>query len=108
MSHSLEKIYKLIEKGNSELKQEIREFKDSFSIEIQDIKVGNEKLELENDEIKKRLLETERKLKKYSFVKYGIGSNEENTTQRFIEIVNETLNIECEEGDFRDIYILHT
>lgn len=104
MTHSLEDIYKLIQQGNNELKQEIKNIKDTLTTEIQNLKLVNEELELENKEIKQRLLETERKLKKYNFVIYGVGGNEEHTAQNLVQIVNEILNVKCDESDFRDIF----
>lgn len=100
-----EDLYKLIQSlstKSDEIKEEIVNIKRDLNKEIEEIHFENKKLREENQSLEK----VEQETKKYSIVVYGL--DEENTEvddiKKFIDIVNNKLEINCRFDDLRDIY----
>lgn len=104
MSITNEDLFKLINEGNASIKKEIGDLRAEITSEISILKLKNEELEKENKQLKNKILEIERKSKKYNIVIYGIQGDELNTVEEVLRTINNELNISCTKNDFRDIY----
>lgn len=98
------KIYKLIKETKAEIKEEIRELRNEVRREIDSLKERNNKLEIENSEIKNKLVALERKIKKYNLVIYGLEDREKQTLENVIKLFQEKLNVKCRKEEIRDVY----
>lgn len=89
-----------------EIKQEIRSTKNDIFKELEKIKEENNEIKKENENLKNRVLNCERKLKKFNLIFYGLQEEEEELTiiQNFLDLINDKLNIDCNFSDIRDIY----
>lgn len=108
MNLTLKDLYELIKTGNNEIKQEISELKNSLGAEIAALKLKNDELLQENALLNKRIVEIERRSKKYNFIVYGLQGPEENTDTELLNTINNCLGINCVVGDFRDIHRIGT
>ena len=103
-----EDIQKQNDSLKEELKQEIKSIKSELTLEIERIKEENDKLKKENLDLERRLSQTEKKLKKYNLVLYGL--KEANTPvediQSVLDIITNKLKINCQFSDIRDVYRL--
>lgn len=94
-------------KGTEEIKAEIKSIKSDISKQIETLQEENTQLKKENLTLKNRLLETERKLKKYNLVFYGIPEKEPDAHRDFetiLDLLNKKLGINCRFEDIRDIF----
>ncbi|CAH0562979.1 unnamed protein product [Brassicogethes aeneus] len=103
------KLLQNVQNQNKSLKEElineIRSIKSDISKEIENIKTENANLKSENLILKKRLLTTERTLKKYNLFIYGVKEEERKPDEDIIlSLVNNKLDIKCVSEEFRDIY----
>lgn len=89
-----------------EIKQEIRSTKIEIFQELANVKEENNELKKENQILKYRLLNCERKLKKFNLIFYGLQEEEEELVgiQNILDLINQKLNIDCNFSDIRDIY----
>lgn len=89
-----------------EIKQEIRSTKIEIFQELANLKQENNELKKENQILKYRLLNCERKLKKFNLIFYGLQEEEEELVgiQNILDLINQKLNIDCNFSDIRDIY----
>lgn len=73
--------------------------------EIQILKEENEVLKKENSELKNRMNTLERQNKKYNIVVYGLceEQNEQDDTQKFLDLAKHELEIDYSLTDFRSI-----
>lgn len=99
-----EDIFKLIKEGNEVIKKEICDLRADITADIANLKLRNEELENENKQLKNKILELERRSKKYNLVIYGVQGIELNTTEEVLKTINNKLNVACTKNDFRDIY----
>lgn len=97
-----------IQKQNNEIKDELHSIKAEFSKEFDQLRQENLKLITENKKLKQRVLESERKLKKYNLIFYNIEekNSESEDIQNFLDLINTKLHIVCCLADFRDIFRL--
>lgn len=106
-------------KSNTEIKEEIKENRDSlsrqllelkqeFSKEFQELKTENEELREENKKLKEALNKIERRTKKFNFIVYGLKEDLDGIKdiERIINLFNSTLDVHCAFRDFRDIFRL--
>lgn len=100
---SNEDLFNLISEGNNALKKEFLDLKAEIQNEVLILKEKNSELEKENKALKQKILNIERKQKKYNLLAYGVKGNENETQKNIVEIINETLQIQCNIKDFRDI-----
>nr|CAI5830427.1 unnamed protein product [Callosobruchus analis] len=113
----LYELIKTVITQNKELREELKETKNQITTQITELKKefteqyqqlvqANEKLREDNDRLKEKINTIERRLKKFSFVVYGLEEegNQTDDIQSILKILNETLNITCNFGDFRDFY----
>ncbi|CAG9812886.1 unnamed protein product [Phaedon cochleariae] len=104
MSRTIDDLFHLVQQGNQELKTEIQNLKESLNNKIAVLKGENDQLIRENSELKQRISETEKKLKKYNLIVYGVQGDDQKTESEVINIVNDILKVKCNHRDFRDIY----
>ncbi|CAH0562852.1 unnamed protein product [Brassicogethes aeneus] len=104
MPITLEDLYALIKQENKNLSTEINNLKLEIKDELQELKSENLKLKNENIALTEKILQIERKQKKYSIFLYGLKEDENRTEENIIKILKEDLNINCSVKDFRDIY----
>lgn len=95
-----------IQTNKKELKQEIRNNNAEIKKELAILKQGNDELKKENEYLRDRLLKTERKLKKYNLIIYGLTEEENRSDEitSLLNLFNEKLNIDCQFADIRDYY----
>ncbi|CAH1163295.1 unnamed protein product [Phaedon cochleariae] len=87
-----------------ELKVEFQNYKKEVEASIQGLQTDYEILKQENDVLKIKLNTTERKLKKFNLVIYGLKCGDDDISNDLIELFREKIGIECQERDFRDTY----
>lgn len=104
MSKTIEDLFNLIENGQKELKQEIRDLRSDINKELESLKLSNIKLEKENDVLKNKLLLLERKTRKYNLVIYGLEESEREVKEDVLEVLSNIIQIQCTPSNFRDIY----
>lgn len=98
-----EDLFNLIKSENQVLKTEIANVKNEIKSELDILKIKNEYLEKENQELKRQILFLERRQKKYNVIVYGIEGDEQLTDNKTLAVLNEVLNIPCNNKDLRDI-----
>lgn len=99
-----EDLFKIIQDGNEQIKSEIRDLRNQLNKEIDTLKSQNTELEKQNQELKNKVSNIEKKLKKYNVIVYGVDGSENETSIEVLKIINEKLHITCSINDFRDIY----
>ncbi|CAH1176538.1 unnamed protein product [Phaedon cochleariae] len=113
---SKEEIYKMFEKITQQndnlskqvdnLKDELRTYKKTIQNKIDTLEKQNEDLKEENVKLKDRLINCERKIKKYNLVIYNLEG--ENIQQTVVDLLHQKLKINCEANDLRDSYRLNS
>ncbi|CAG9821195.1 unnamed protein product [Phaedon cochleariae] len=102
---TLQDLYTLITNGNNDLKSEIKDLRNKISSEVDTLKNQIKFLEVENVQVKSKVLGLERKIKKYNFIVYGIEESErDNYCEKIIDVMISILGIDCSKSDFRDLY----
>ncbi|CAG9814658.1 unnamed protein product [Phaedon cochleariae] len=94
----------LIRNGNQEIKNEIKQLRSEFSHEVENINEKINSLQLESDKLKSKVCNLEKKSKKYNLVVYGIKETEPNPIKQVLEIINNTIEVNCDIKDLRDTY----
>lgn len=101
-----DKIESSATSNTEQLKEEIKKLKAEIKQELEGLRTENEEIKRENQHLKTRLLVTERKLKKYNLVFYGLKEGESNIhdIKCIINLINDKLGIDCHSRDIRDCY----
>lgn len=87
-----------------EIKEDIKSLKEEISKEVSQLKTENKNLKEENKQLRDRLATTERKLKKYNLIVYGVPGEENETFDKVVDIINTKINVTCSNHNIKDIY----
>ncbi|CAH1107938.1 unnamed protein product [Psylliodes chrysocephalus] len=101
---SLQHLFNLIQSGHADLKTETNSFKTSIESKISHLVDDIKDLRKENTECKQRILESERKLKKFNLIVYGVQGVETDTTDELLKVIGDYLHITCNKQQFRDVF----
>lgn len=104
----LQEIIKQNKESRDAITLEIQKLKEDVAQDIKLLRQENQILKAENEQLEKRVLEAERKSKKFNLIFYGLEEqhNEISDIQKLLHVVNENLQIDCKYTDLRDIYRL--
>lgn len=89
---------------NRDIKEDLKRFKEESKTYIENLKKENKELKEENCSLKNRLIATERKVKKYNLLIYGLQGEEQQTFQSVVSLFKNKLGVSCSENDIRDAY----
>lgn len=89
-----------------DIKEEIRSVQSELLNEIRDLREENKQLKDANSKLHDRLERAENKLRKFNLIAYGAPetSTEIDDIQAFLNIINNSLKVDCRFEDIRDIY----
>lgn len=99
----IQKLLAEVVSSNREIKEELKQFRREITAEITSLKQKNTKLEQDIIELRDELQITQKKLKKYNVVFYGI-SEEKDIQTECLNILNNVLKVKCTSQAFRDVY----
>ena len=91
-------------KQYEELKTEIARLKADVLEDIKFCKESYEKIQVESRIERQKLLNLERKVKKYNLIFYGLQFEESEVNEKVTDLINTILKVNCTKKDFRDIY----
>ncbi|CAH1102790.1 unnamed protein product [Psylliodes chrysocephalus] len=80
------------ESGHADLKTEINSLKTSIEGKISHLVDDIKDLRKENTECKQRIVESERKLKKFNLIVYGVQGIETDTTDELLKVIGDYLH----------------
>ncbi|CAG9815039.1 unnamed protein product [Phaedon cochleariae] len=93
-------------KTTEELKQAIRSTRNEILEELKSVKDENLALREENTKLKERLINTERKIRKFNLVVYGVKEEQDEIgdINNFLNILDTHLDIKANFNDLRDFH----
>lgn len=105
--NGIKELLQLIIIQNDEIKADIAQIKSDLSTQNNKIAIINSKvenLEKENQELKKRVLATERKTKRNNIIIFGVNEDITDILSFIIKLIADTLQVSCTVGDINNIY----
>ncbi|CAH2000003.1 unnamed protein product [Acanthoscelides obtectus] len=95
-----------IHNNKEEIKKEIQILRQDITTELYNLERENKKLKEKIDKLEEELNSTERQVKKYNVIFYGVKEAGDTVTDldSILKIFNEKLEVKCSLADFRDIH----
>ncbi|CAH2002164.1 unnamed protein product [Acanthoscelides obtectus] len=95
-----------IQNNKEEIEKEIQILRQDITTELYKLERENKKLKEKIDKLEEELNSTERQVKKYNVIFYGVKEAGDTVTDldSILKIFNEKLEVKCSLADFRDIH----